>query len=80
MTRAGDSRAPATAVPIGTLSKGDRFTPAYGGHYTYDRVDGVSEGVHHATHEDGVRKGLSTMFAGCADVVPGWHETGWLQK
>ncbi len=76
MTSARDSRAPATAVPIGALTKGATFTAAYGGHYTYDRVDGASSGVHHVTGVDG----KPTMFAGCADVVPGWHAKGWLQK
>lgn len=67
---------PSTKRRMDTLRKGDKFTPAYGGHYTYERVDGASSGAHHVIAVDG-RK---TMFAGCAEVELGWNELGWLEK
>ena len=63
-------------VPIGTLKKGDKFTSADGDYYVYERVDGVSTGVHHVVG----RNGRATMFAGCADVEPGWNDLGWFAK
>lgn len=61
-------------VRIGTLRKGTAFTCASGNHYTYEREDGASAGVHHVVGRDGTR----TMFAGCADVTLGWSEVGWM--
>ena len=59
-----------------SLRKGDQFTSADGGHYTYDRVDGALSGVHHVTEKGG----RQTMFAGCAEVEMGWNELGWFAK
>lgn len=59
-----------------SLSPGEKFTPAYGGHYTYERRDGASDGVHHVVAEDGKK----TCFAGCAEVEIGWLPKGWLQR
>lgn len=66
-----------TKVRVDTLKKGDKFTPAYGGHYTYERVDGASSGVHHVTD---AKDGRGTMFCACAEVELGWNELGWLEK
>ena len=61
---------------VDALRKGDRFTSADGGHYEYEREDGVSSGVHHVVRRDGSR----TAFAACAEVEPGWNELGWFAK
>lgn len=61
-------------VRIDTLGKNERFTAAYGGHYTADGRSHV--GAYFATRADGTE----TCFAGCAEVELGWNETGWLER
>lgn len=58
-------------VRVDTLKAGDKFTPAYGGHFVYVRETSV--GCHMVTKEDG----FTTYFAGCADVERGHSEEGW---
>jgi hypothetical protein len=52
-------------VRVDTFKRGDRFRAIDGMVYTYDRVDGVSKGVHHVTS----MTGAPTSFAGCAEGV-----------
>jgi len=58
-------------VRIDTLSPGARFTPAYGGHWTYVREGHM--GLHHARRSDG----YASEFAACAEVERGWLDRGW---
>lgn len=62
-------------VRVDALTAGTKFTPAYGGRWTYERrhADGLC-GV--CVRDDGHRD----IFAGCAEVTLGWHERGWLER
>lgn len=60
-------------VRVEKLKTGQKFTPAYGGHWTYERAFFDAAGV--CVREDGHRD----MFANCAEVTLGWHEKGWLE-
>ena len=64
-------------VRVDSLSKGERFTAAYGGNYTAEgRTHGGTGGAFCVID----REGKHTDFAGCAEVTIGWHERGWLQR
>lgn len=62
-------------VRIDSLRKGERFTPAYGGHY-------IASGRSHKDQGQAIfaeHEGKETLFCASALVLPGWHEQGWLQ-
>lgn len=61
---------------VDTLARGDQFTSADGGHYTFIRQDGALSGVFHVVEKGG----RETSFAGCAEVEMGWNEKGWFAK
>lgn len=61
-------------VRVDSLKAGDKFTPAYGGHFVYVRETSV--GCHMVTKEDG----FTTYFAGGADVDLGHLEAGWKER
>lgn len=61
-------------VRIETLSPGTRFTPAFGGHWTYLREGRA--GLHYALRSDG----YESAFAACAEVERGWLDRGWKER
>jgi predicted SnoaL-like aldol condensation-catalyzing enzyme len=59
------AQAAGTLVRVDSLNRGSRFICMQGGSYTYVRVDGALDGVHHVERDDGYK----TTFAGCAEVL-----------